>query len=474
MAFYSFDFFAFLTVLLCLFQFTGDRFRPALLLIASYLFYAYAHLPHLALLICVTLFTFTGSRILSRRRSTFALAIVIGLILLPLVSFKYYNFAAGLVSGMISANFGLLDIILPIGISFYTFQAISYVVDIYRGVNVPRTTLGSVALYLAFFPQILAGPIERANSLMPQLSSLTRTTANSAYIGLKYMLWGFFCKLVVADNLALIIDQVLVVPDQQSGGSLVVAFGLFSFQIYFDFLGYTNIAIGIARLFGVRLSLNFNSPYLATSIRDFWRRWHISLSTWFRDYVYIPLGGGSSRAARRSVQVLGVFLISGLWHGAALNFLAWGGFHGFAYLFEEQLRRRFPSKPTAPNRLKLVRRVIQTAITFTVVTIGWVLFRLQDFSSIRLVAERVFYLDREIFYSYINPVLIETHSIIVLGILTTAFALDSSRTVLRIINKVPESPREIMAELATVNWFLITLLLIGDYGNGRDFIYFRF
>jgi len=461
----------FLAVVLTLFHLGAQRFRCVLLLISSYLFYAYSYWPHLVLLLLVTTVTFVGSQVLNRRRSPVLLAFVVTLIVLPLVGFKYYNFTAGLVNQIGVTDLGLLDVILPIGISFYTFQAISYIADIFRGAVRINNNFITVALYLAFFPQILAGPIERAKNLIPQLEQLVGASIERSYIGVKYLLWGFFCKLVIADNVALIVDEVLYAPEHQSGGSFLIVFSLYSFQIYFDFYGYTNIAIGIARLFGVRLNSNFARPYLATSIRDFWRRWHITLSTWFRDYVYIPLGGHSTRSTTRLAQVLVVFLLSGLWHGASLNFLAWGGFHGLVYLIEEKVRRYLP--PIPPGFPGVLRITVQRCLTFAGVTFAWILFRLSDFADISLVLARVFYLDTDTPYSAIAPLFVQPTTIVVVTLLASAVALDYSQAALRLIDRIPETTREIVAELAVVNWFVVTLGLTSASGV-RDFIYFRF
>jgi alginate O-acetyltransferase complex protein AlgI len=472
-AFTSSAFIVFLISVLTAFSLSPPRYRLALLLIASYGFYAYAHLPHLTLLLIVTITTWGGAHIISRRRSKGRLGVVLVAIVLPLLGFKYYNFTVGLVSTLGGTSLGFLDVVLPIGISFYTFQAISYVTDTYRGVTAGNAPFGRLALYLAFFPQILAGPIERANTLLPQLSALTRATPSCTYMGLKYMLWGFFCKLVVADNIALIVDPIVETPQQQSGTSLIVGFSLYSFQIYFDFLGYTNIAIGVARLFGVTLSPNFERPYLATSIKDFWRRWHITLSTWFRDYVYIPLGGTQTRAITRMGQIGIVFLLSGLWHGASLNFLAWGGLHGSLYLLEGPLRRMLSSRLTSKRVLRVCRRIVQTGLTFGAVTAAWVLFRLSDFEDIRMVAERVLHLDRTIPYTVLNATLFELHSLVMLGVLSTALAFDCWRVTARVVTRVPKNTREIVTELIFVNWCCVSLVLLGGLGT-RDFIYFRF
>jgi D-alanyl-lipoteichoic acid acyltransferase DltB (MBOAT superfamily) len=279
--------------------------------------------------------------------------------------------------------------------------------------------------------------------------------------------------LVVADNVALIVDRVLASPTQESGGSLTATFAMYSFQLYFDFLGYTTIAIGVARLFEVQLSQNFDRPYGSTSLRDFWRRWHITLSSWFRDYIYVPLGGKATRGLSRVGQMLVVFFVSGLWHGAGLNFLAWGGFHGTAYVLEEHLRKRRDngnSQSAGRDRLSSWGRL---AITFSIVTVAWVFFRLSDFSEIHAVFERIFFINTDVPYWSINPVLMQADSLIFLGILLTGIALDSSRQARVMVEWVPTKRREIATELVFVNWLVVTLVLVGNQGS-RDFVYFRF
>jgi alginate O-acetyltransferase complex protein AlgI len=469
LAFNSYVFVVFLAFVVAAYNLAPRRFRPSLLLLSSYLFYAYSYPTHLAWLVLVTGTAYLGGLLVAKDQRRIIFAIVIVLVLLPLIITKYYDFGVHLVSD-VSDPRRALGLVLPIGISFYTFQAVSYVADVYRGAVVVEREFGQVALYLAFFPQILAGPIERARRLLPQIRSFSNSTNRGLYEGGKYLVWGFFCKLVIADNVATIVDRIVSTPTTESGASLSIAFILYSFQIYFDFLGYTNIAIGVARLFGVRLSRNFRRPYGATSLRDFWRRWHITLSSWFRDYLYIPLGGRATRGGTRVRQILAVFMLSGLWHGAALNFVAWGGIHGVAYLVEDQARRLW--RPM--RRRRLFTRPIRVAVTFCVVTLAWVFFRMSALSDISIVLQRMFLINTDVAYWSLNDVLRQRDSVVFMSLLFTAIVLDSSRRARAIRACAPPSTlREVVAELMFVNWIAVTLLLFGDAG-ARDFIYFRF
>jgi alginate O-acetyltransferase complex protein AlgI len=470
-AFHSVQFVVFLAAVLVLYNAVRSGWRAGLLLLASYGFYAAASVPHLGWLVLVTLVTHAGARVVVRSQTKLALAAVLTIVLLPLVILKYAGFLGQLLNRLQGAYYlSLPALLLPVGISFYTFQAVSYVIDVYRH-DVKAVGFRQTALYLAYFPQILAGPIERATKLLPQLALLRPAMARQVYVGAKYMLWGFFCKLAVADNLASLVDRVLTAPQEQSALSLWLTFSLYSFQIYFDFLGYTNIAIGAARCFNVRLSRNFNHPYAATSIRDFWRRWHITLSSWFRDYVYVPLGGRGRRAVGRIGQVMAVFLLSGLWHGAALNFVAWGGFHGAAYLIEKQLRKVFGATPRPLPRAWT--RPLRTLATFTVVTVAWVLFRLSQFHDIQVVLARMFFLNAEVPYSALHPALIKLDASVFGGVLLLALVLDGSRRRAVGLEVAPRTSRAMVAELAFCNLLILPVVLLGDLGV-RDFIYYRF
>jgi len=473
--FNSVRYFAFLGLVLAIYNLVPARGRAAVLLLASYVFYANTYPFHLAFLLLVTVVAYVGGRVVSVAERRQLLPVFIAISILPLVFFKLVTFM-GSPNGPVDQveHRELIDLLLPLGLSFYTLQAIAYLVDVKRGVAPAETNPISVGLFIAFFPQILAGPIARAGRLLPQLTSLPGSSPKNAYAGLKCLLWGFFCKLVVADNTAAIVDSVLGEPRLESGGSLAIAFGMYSWQLYFDFFGYSSIAMGTALLFGVRLDRNFNTPYRAASLKEFWRRWHISLSSWFRDYIYMPLGGRFTNGVRRIGQVMTVFVVSGLWHGAALNFLAWGGAHGVAYLGEEWVTRRlnWPEGRTH-TAFAWARQGTRVATTFALVSLGWVFFRLSDFSDIGLVFARVLLIDSAVPYGGMNPVITDLRSMLTIGLLVTAVALDSWRRLPLVLVDAPKTPRELAAELAVVNVIGIALLLFGNKG-AADFVYFRF
>lgn len=467
----SYRFVVFAALTLVLYNAVPSRHRAPMLLLASYLFYADASVIQLLLLFAITAATFVAGRVVATRHERLPFVVAIAAILAPLLGFKAAPLlSTWLVSASSTTNLGLAGSI-PLGLSFYTLQAISYVTDVRRNGTAAERSLTQLALYLAFFPRLVAGPIERAKQLLPQLHSLQRSNAGGVYAGLKLVLWGFFCKLVVADNIGSIVDQVLIAPRLESGTTLALTFSLYAFQIYFDFLGYTNIAIGVARCFNVHLNINFDAPYLATSLRDFWRRWHISLSSWFRDYVYIPLGGQNTRGPARLGLILLVFLASGLWHGAALHFAAWGAIHGGAYWMEERLRVRLggPESPGCSVR-NTARRWSQRIATFGVVTLAWVFFRLSDLPTIELALARMTLVDRDIAYASLNAVLMRRDSLWFILMTLTALVLDSSPRFRAALLRIPESPRNIVWDLACVNWLTVTLFLFGDLGV-RDFTY---
>jgi D-alanyl-lipoteichoic acid acyltransferase DltB (MBOAT superfamily) len=296
-----------------------------------------------------------------------------------LATFKYYDF---FVIEFITTFFAesvrhsllhsfTLKIILPVGISFYTFQALSYSIDVYRGNIKPTKDIVAFFAFISFFPQLVAGPIERATNLLPQFLQKRTFNYEQGVDGMRQILWGLFKKIVVADNCAIYVDQVWSTYDTQSGSTLLLAAILFTFQIYGDFSGYSDIAIGTAKLFGINLMRNFNNPYFSRDIAVFWRRWHISLTTWFRDYVYIPMGGNRCGLSRTIFNTLVVFLICGLWHGANWTYLVWGLYNVVLFLPLILLgkSKRYKDAPLARKQLP------QMLLTFALVTIGWIIFR---------------------------------------------------------------------------------------------------
>ena len=292
-------------------------------------------------------------------------------------SFILVNVQALLSRAHISLNVPAPDVILPVGISFYTFQALGYAIDVYRGDTKAEKNFFRYALFVSFFPQLVAGPIERSKNLLRQMHTATVLSYENLRQGFLMMLCGYFLKLVMADNAAVVVDSVFSSQDKYPGSYLILATVLFAFQIYGDFGGYSLIARGAAKMLGFDLMENFNAPYMAASVGEFWRRWHISLSQWFRDYVYIPLGGNRHGRIRKYFNVMAVFLLSGLWHGASWNFVIWGGLNGLFQVAEDLLKEPFErlSALLRVRRDTLSHRVFKTVVTFVLVDYAWLFFR---------------------------------------------------------------------------------------------------
>ncbi len=320
-----------------------------------------------------------GASLQKRRARRIAAAnIVINLLILGV--FKYYNFFVESFVALfpaLNADHLLLNIILPVGISFYTFQALSYSIDVYRRKLEPTRDIVAFFAYVSFFPQLVAGPIERATSLLPQFERNRTFDYATAVDGLRQMLWGFFKKMIVADRCAMFVDSVWGDLSSQSGSTLLMAAICFTFQIYGDFSGYSDIAIGTAKLFGIRLKRNFNVPYFSRDIAEFWRRWHISLTTWFRDYLYIPLGGSRVSKAKVVRNTFIIFLVSGLWHGANWTFVAWGAYHALLFLPLILLgkNRRYTNIVAEDRMLPSLKELAQMILTFVLAVFGWIIFR---------------------------------------------------------------------------------------------------
>ena len=373
----------------------GEAFRlklqNAFVLLASYVFYGWWDWRFL-LLIAFTSFCSWGSGLLITRAKSDTIAktwltanIVINIGILAV--FKYYDFFVTEFGRLfsVSTDHILLRVILPVGISFYTFQALSYSIDVYRKKVAPTTDIIAFFAFIAFFPQLVAGPIERATNLLPQFLQNRTFRYEQASDGMRQILWGLFKKMVIADTCAVYVNQVWASYDQHSGSTLLLAAILFTFQIYGDFSGYSDIAIGTAKLFGIRLMRNFNNPYFSRDIAEFWRRWHISLTTWFRDYVYIPLGGSKGSKAMIIRNTFVIFLVSGLWHGANWTFLAWGAFHALLFLPLILLgwNRRYTDQPIT------WRHFPQILCTFVLVAFGLILFRAESISQAWYVIRQV-------------------------------------------------------------------------------------
>jgi D-alanyl-lipoteichoic acid acyltransferase DltB (MBOAT superfamily) len=365
----------FMVITLAYYQLSSQKARKLLLLAASCYFYM-AFVPKYILILggTIVLDYFAGLQIARSqghsRKGWLILSLVANIGIL--VYFKYFNFLSGALSPLVhllhpSAQLPVLRIILPIGLSFHTFQAMSYTIEVYRKKQPPERNFITYALYVLFYPQLVAGPIERPQNVLPQLHQFQPYNWDNVKEGLARMLWGFFKKVVIADRLAMLVDYSFEHTATLSSGALLLGAVFYSFQIYCDFSGYCDIGIGAARVMGIRLMENFNEPYRAAGIAEFWKRWHISLSTWFRDYVYIPLGGNRRGKLRQKLNVFFVFLLSGLWHGANWTFVIWGGLHG-------ALTALLPGKRDNKGN-KVFLNYTFIGLNFLLVTLLWVFFR---------------------------------------------------------------------------------------------------
>jgi alginate O-acetyltransferase complex protein AlgI len=392
MLFNSIDFALFLPIVFSVYWFVVKstlRIQNLWIVLASYVFYGWWDYRFLLLILFSTLLDYIVGIALnqqhrrSRRKMLLWASICLNLGLLSI--FKYFNFFAqsfGSAFTFMGAeiNIGTLDIILPVGISFYTFQTLSYTIDVYRRKIQPTRDLIAFAAYVSFFPQLIAGPIERASHLLPQFCSSRRFDYGQAVHGLRQFLWGLFKKVVIADNCAFYTDIIFNNAETHSGSTLAFGAFLFSFQIYGDFSGYSDMAIGIARLFGIKLMQNFAYPFFSRDIAEFWRRWHISLTSWFKDYVYIPLGGSWQGMWKSIRNVVVIFLITGLWHGANWTFIAWGALNAVYFLPLLLLGKHRVNIDTvaAGKFLPSPKEVLQIVGTFCLVAFSWFFFRAES------------------------------------------------------------------------------------------------
>ena len=388
MLFNTIEFIYFLPIVIILYFLTPQKYRWILLLAASYYFYMSWKVEYIFLIIISTLIDyFSGimmEKLPTKKKRLPLLILSLCTNLGLLFFFKYYNFGAENLSLLfeklgINRDIPLMSFLLPVGISFYTFQTLSYSIDVYFGRQKAEKHLGYFALYVSFFPQLVAGPIERFSRLTPQLKANHLFTYDNLVNGLRLILYGLFIKMVIADNLAVIVDQIYNVPENYSTYELLIGITCYSFQIYCDFYGYSIIAIGSALIMGVKIMDNFKTPYLAKNIAEFWQRWHISLSTWFRDYLYYPLGGNKVKVIRWFFNISVVFVVSGLWHGANWTFIIWGSLYGFIYLIEKLINSWLKIEKT--YSAFSLGHILLALKTFTLVTFIWVFFRSRNFSD---------------------------------------------------------------------------------------------
>jgi D-alanyl-lipoteichoic acid acyltransferase DltB (MBOAT superfamily) len=371
---------------------TPAKYRWVVLLIASYYFYMSWNTKYILLIVSTTVISYICGIFLEKnagkktRKYIMILGIVLSLLLL--LFFKYFNFLSESVTRLlkifsIPVNPPKFNVLLPVGISFYTFQTLSYVIDVYKGEIPAEKHLGKYAVFVSFFPQLVAGPIERSKNLLPEIKKPAVFNSAGAILGMKLIAWGFFKKLVIADNVAAYVDSVYNNVQNHTGFILIFTTVLFAFQIYCDFSGYSDIAIGVAKLFDIKLMTNFRSPYFSASLKEFWGRWHISLSTWFRDYVYVPLGGSRVSGFRKKTNLLFTFLVSGLWHGANWTFIVWGCLHGMYQEIEREAAGTGKQKRTIPWVLKVF-------MLFLFVCFAWIFFRANTLSDAGYIITHLF------------------------------------------------------------------------------------
>lgn len=472
MLFNSIEFLLFLPIVFSLYWFVFNKnlkSQNLLILVSSYVFYGWWDFRFLSLIFLSTLVDYIiGLNIPkqdSKRKQKLLLWFSVLFNLSVLGFFKYYNFFIDSWLDLFS-SFGYeiksvwtLNIILPVGISFYTFQTMSYTIDIYRKKLEPTKDFISFASFVSFFPQLVAGPIERATNLLPQILNKREFKYEQGVQGLRLILWGMFKKVVIADSLAPMVDNIFSNYEDFGGGTLWLGSIYFAFQIYCDFSGYSDIAIGTSKLFGFELMSNFKFPYFSRNIGEFWRRWHISLSTWFRDYLYIPLGGSMEGRWKSIRNIFIIFLVSGFWHGANWTFIFWGLFHAILFLpsFIFNTNRKYTTSIIAENTfLPSPKEFIQVGVTFILVTIGWVFFRSET------IGDSFIYLNQMIF-DFELPNKYRIGLVYVLLIFSFDFLIRKNE--------------RIETEYFKYDWvlFSILILLIFEmFGVYNEFIYFQF
>ena len=478
MLFNSAGYIVFFTIVCLVYFILPKKLKRVFLLLASYFFYSCWNLKYSLLMLFSTVATY-GTAIAmdmveAKKKKKLYLGLCFFVNLAILFVFKYYSFTVNFINKILgiaalSIDMPVIDVLLPVGISFYTFQALGYIVDVYRGEIKAERNFINYALFVSFFPQLVAGPIERSKNLLTQIDNLGHRRYENLSKGLLYILWGFFLKLVIADRAAIFVNQVF---DSYQGYSYIfLCYGalLFAVQIYCDFYSYSIIAKGSAKVLGYDLMDNFRAPYLSKSITEFWRRWHISLSTWFKDYLYIPLGGNRKGAFRKHLNVLIVFLVSGLWHGANYTFVLWGLIHGVFNILEDSFKGI-----TKGIRDNFIYKNIRRLITFVVAVLSFVIFRSKNIGAAKAYLLGIFKRqagspDASIAFPYEDTVIL----LIAIAILVVIDIL--------IYNKVKLADnierRSLIVRWPIYIFLLIATLIFGIYGPGyseAQFIYFQF
>lgn len=481
MLFNSMTFAVFLTAVFILYHIVPVRLRWIFLLAASYVFYMNLHVAYGLLLLFTTALTYflalglekAPDRAGKKRCLLGGVLPLVGILLVFKLGAPVIDRLNALAeAGRLSMHPLTVKILLPAGVSFYFFQSMGYLIDVYRGKSKAERHFGYYALFVSFFPQLLAGPIGRADSLLPQLKKERSFDYENVTYGLKLMAWGYFKKLVIADVFATVVDKVYNNPYSYVGLVFIITTVMFAIEIYCDFSGYSDIAIGCARLFGVELAYNFRNPYLSFSIREFWSRWHISLSTWFRDYVYIPLGGSRAGRFRHCLNLFLTFLVSGFWHGSSLTFLFWGGIHGVLQILETFIY------PKTRGGVSVIRKKHwwQLPLTFIVLCFTWIFFRANTIQDAFWIISRLFWdIGRPLNYLKTAVICLDMPYLSMFGMALSAAAL----FVWDLLSLKQDVIKLISRQRGLVRWPLYVLLLVAialfsHKGIATEFIYFQF
>jgi len=481
MLFNSIHFLIFFIIVLVLFFKFSHKYRWMILLTASIYFYMSWNSKYIILLLIATTIDYFVALKLDKTENKKIRKLLLGISLFSnlgiLFTFKYFNFfidSFKILSDSLNLSLPLpvLNVILPVGISFYTFQALSYTIDVYNKKIRAEKHFGIFTLFITFFPQLVAGPIERAKNLLPQFFIVQKFDYDRAVNGLLLVMWGFFKKLVIADRVAVLVNAVYNSPSEYTGIPLILATVLFAFQIYCDFSGYSDIAIGCARIMGFKLMTNFNRPYFATSISDFWKRWHISLSTWFKDYLYIPLGGNRVKVSRLYVNLMIVFVISGLWHGANWTFIVWGALHGFYLVFglvTQNLRKRVADLWI--SKYEPIYYFFKVTIIFILADFAWIFFRANNMSDAIYIITNMF---SGITF---NTAGLNLGGIGMSGLLTGLFFI-LMMEIVHLLQERTSVIKYLRSRHIVVKWslciVLIMIILLFGVFESTEFIYFQF
>ena len=478
MQFNSLAYAVFLPIVFAAYWVLPHKYRWILLLAASYYFYMSWNPKYVVLILFTTIVSYADAILIertdSRKKKNIILVATLLVCLGVLFVFKYYGFAMDNIAAVlqrfsISLAAPTMKLLLPVGISFYTFQTLSYVIDVYKGDIKAEKHFGIYATFVSFFPQLVAGPIERASNLLPQIKEEKYFDYNEAVYGLRQMLWGFYKKVVIADTFGKYVDKVYSNVTGYKGIDLAFVILFFTIQIYCDFSGYSDIAIGTARLMGIRLMTNFKSPYYAVSIKEFWGRWHISLSEWFKNYVYIPLGGNRCSKPRHYLNLMITFLASGLWHGASWTYVVWGGMHGIVQILEDIFKVTLQKMKS-----KKILKVLIGLCVFGICNIGWVFFRADTFNDAFYVIRNCLYGVTDLSQYYHNTIgLNHMRYLHVFATIASIAAFDYASLKIDVIEWIGKRPLPVRlivqyALVALVLWFGI------DNMGSNAFVYFQF